>query len=57
MNFNTTSERLKDVMYKNKYYDEVPFSNTTTHKFRDLTNSFNTKPIKFSPSCSIVRIY
>ena len=57
MNFNTTSERLKDVMYNNKYLDGVPFNSTSTHKFRDMASSFNTKPIKFSPSCSVLRVF
>lgn len=57
MNFNTTSERLKDIANRNKQLDDVPFTNINSHQFRNLASSFNTKPLKFSPSSSIMRIY
>ena len=57
MNYHTTSERLKDILYKSSDYDSVPFSNTTNHRFRDLASSFNTKPIRYTPSCSIAKVY
>ena len=57
MNFHTTSERIDDVMTYNQYLDGVPFSNTYSHCFRDLASSFNTNPIKYTPSCSVARAY
>ena len=44
-------------MYGNQCFDSVPFNNTSTHKFRDMASSFKTKPLKFTPSCSVLRVF
>lgn len=55
LNAHTAAERLRDIQYKNNYLDEVPFTNSANHKFRDTNNKI--KALKFSSSATPVRIF